>query len=80
VAAKKARRASSQRGSAALRHNAAMPDPKIARRAKPAAAAFMLWELWWRLPPQQRRFMLAQARKHGPKAAKAALKGVRRKP
>ncbi len=65
---------------APLRHNAVMPGPKIASRAKPAAAAFMLWELWWRLPPQQRRFVLAQARRHGPKAAKGALKAVRRKP
>ena len=57
-----------------------MADPKIVRRAKPAAAAFMLWELWWRLPPQQRRFVLGQARKHGPKAARGALRVVRRRP
>jgi hypothetical protein len=56
-----------------------MAPPKIVR-AKPAAAAFMLWELWWRLPPKQRSYLLAQARTHGPKAAKGAVNAVRRKP
>jgi hypothetical protein len=56
-----------------------MPGPKIAR-AKPAAAALMLWELWWRLPAKQRRFVLAQVRQHGPKAAKRAFRAARRKP
>lgn len=34
-----------------------------------ALAAFRLWQ---RLPPAQRRAVLDQARKHGPKAAAAA--------
>ena len=39
-------------------------------RLRPVAIGLTLWELWRRLPPQQRRFVLGQARTHGPKVAK----------
>ena len=36
--------------------------------------AYSAWKLWRRLPPEQRRLLLEQARRHGPRVAKAALK------
>jgi hypothetical protein len=34
----------------------------------------LLWDLWRRLPPKYRKKLLAQARKHGPRLAKQAIK------
>ena len=42
--------------------------------------ALAAYKLWRRLPPAQKRLVLEQARKHGPKAAAAAAAVVRRKP
>jgi hypothetical protein len=44
--------------------------------------ALAAYKVWRRLPPAQRRAVLNQARKHGPKAAAAAgavLKGRRKR-
>jgi hypothetical protein len=41
------------------------------------------WDIWRRLPPQQRRQLLKLARKHGPKLAAKAAKAAqarRRRP
>jgi hypothetical protein len=46
------------------------------KRLRPVAIGLTLWEIWWRLPPSQRRFLMGQARKHGPNAAKSALKAA----
>jgi hypothetical protein len=35
-------------------------------------AALTAWDLWRRIPPKQRKVLLAQARIHGPKIAKKA--------
>ena len=33
-------------------------------------AALTAWDLWRRIPPKQRKILLAQARAHGPRLAK----------
>jgi hypothetical protein len=50
----------------------------VGRRAGPWGAAFALWEIWKRIPPKHRKRLLQQARKHGPKLVKQALKTRRR--
>jgi hypothetical protein len=42
----------------------------VGRRAGALGTALTLYDLWRRLPPHQRRFVAAQARKHGPKVAR----------
>jgi len=44
----------------------------------PVGTAFMLWELWRRLPPRQRRWALALARHHGPRLVKQYAASRRR--
>jgi hypothetical protein len=39
----------------------------------PIGAAFALWDVWRRLTPKQRKWLLAQARDHGPRLAQQAL-------
>jgi hypothetical protein len=51
---------------------------KLSRRLGPVGAAVTLWDLWRRLPPQQRRWVATQVRKHGPTVAKQAVKARRR--
>jgi len=46
----------------------------IGRRAGPVGIALTAWELWTRIPPQHRKRVLGQARKHGPKLVKQAVK------
>jgi hypothetical protein len=43
----------------------------------PLAAAGVAWDVWRRLTPTQRRLLLAQVRKHGPKVAEQALASYR---
>jgi hypothetical protein len=38
-------------------------------RPGPVGLAITLYDVWRRLPPKQRKQVLAAARKHGPKAA-----------
>jgi hypothetical protein len=38
-------------------------------RPGPVGIAITLWDVWRRLPPKQRKQVLALARKHGPQAA-----------
>jgi len=54
-----------------------MPRPTLERRLRPFGAAVMLWRLWRRLPPSQRRWVARQARKHGPRLAKQAIASQR---
>jgi hypothetical protein len=51
----------------------------LARRAGPLGFALTAFELWQRIPPKQRKQLIAQARKHGPRVAKQ-LAARRRKP
>jgi hypothetical protein len=53
-------------------HDEAVPRPSISRKLGPVSTALLLFDLWRRLPPRQRRWVLAQARKHGPAVVKQA--------
>jgi hypothetical protein len=54
-----------------------VPRIRIMRRLGPVGTALTIWDIWRRLPPRQRRFIVAQARKHGPRLAKQALDAQR---
>jgi hypothetical protein len=41
---------------------------------------FTLYDVWRRLPPAQRRWVMKQARAHGPRLAKQALAARRNRP
>jgi hypothetical protein len=51
----------------------------LTRRLGPVGTALVLWDVWRRLPPRQRRFIAKQARKHGPRLAKQAFEAQRRR-
>jgi hypothetical protein len=57
-----------------------VPRPKyVTRRVGPIGLLLTAWDLWRRLPPRQRRMIVEQARKHGPRlASAAAAKGRKR--
>ena len=49
--------------------------PRLGRlRPGPVGIAITLFDVWRRLPPKQRKLVLAMARKHGPKAASKLMK------
>jgi hypothetical protein len=48
-------------------------------RPTPWAVTIVVWDIWRRLPPAQRRQLLAAARKHGPKLAGRAAKAANRR-
>jgi hypothetical protein len=50
---------------------------RFARRGSPLGIALTMFEIWRRLPPTQRRMLLDNARRHGPRLASAAAKGAR---
>jgi hypothetical protein len=50
------------------------------RRAGPVGTALFLWDIWQRIPPKQRRQLVAHARKHGPRLARRAYEARRRRP
>jgi hypothetical protein len=49
------------------------------RRAGPFATALVMWDLWSRIPPRQRKLLLQQARKHGPRLARQAIEASRKR-
>ena len=49
----------------------------LGRRAGPWGTALVLWDVWKRIPPKHRKRILQQARKHGPRLAKQAIKARR---
>ena len=51
---------------------------KLGRRAGPWGTALAIWELWKRIPPKHRKRLIQQARKHGPRLAKQAIKARRK--
>jgi len=57
-----------------------MPRPKttFGRRAGPMGLALAVLDIWRRIPPAQRRRLIAQTRQHGPRLAKQAY-GTRRR-
>ena len=46
------------------------------RRPTPWALTLVMWDIWRRLPPAQRRQLMRAARKHGPKLAARAAKAA----
>ncbi len=54
------------------RHNAAMPRTSLSKAVGPVGMALTAWDVWRRLSPEQRRWVTAQARTHGPRLAKQA--------
>jgi len=47
------------------------------KKIGPVGIALTAWDVWRRLPPQQRRWMMQQARVHGPRLAKQAVAAQR---
>jgi hypothetical protein len=54
-----------------------MPRIRVIRRLGPVGTALTIWDIWRRLPPRQRRWVVKLARKHGPRLAKQALDAQR---
>ena len=50
----------------------------ITRKMGPVGIALTAFDIWRRIPKQQRRQIIAQARKHGPRLAKAAVERQQR--
>jgi hypothetical protein len=53
--------------------------PKLMRRAGPLGVALTAYDLWKRLPQNQRRAIVGQARRYGPQLLKAAARARRPK-
>jgi hypothetical protein len=54
-----------------------MPRLGFTRRLGPVGVVLTLWDVWRRLPPKQRRWVMRQARAHGPRLAKQAVNAQR---
>jgi hypothetical protein len=54
--------------------------PRLLRRTGTLGLALTAWDIWRRIPPQHRRLIMRQARKHGPTIAKRAAEYRRKKP
>jgi hypothetical protein len=50
-----------------------MPRVPLTRRLGPFGTALLLWDVWRRLPAAQRRWVVDQARVHGPRLVKQAM-------
>jgi hypothetical protein len=48
-------------------------------RLGPVGAAFALWDVWRRLTPKQRKWLVAQAKQHGPRIAQQAMDAQKNK-
>jgi hypothetical protein len=48
------------------------------RKMGPVGVALAAYDIWRRIPPHHRRRLIAEARKHGPRLAKAAVDRRRR--
>jgi hypothetical protein len=55
-------------------------ENKRSRRVRPLTTAVFVWNLWMRIPRDQRRQIIAQARKHGPRLLKQAAQTRRNSP
>ena len=49
----------------------------LGRRMGPVGIALTAWEIWRRIPKQQRRRITREARKHAPTVARAVARQVR---
>jgi hypothetical protein len=64
-------------GTATVGKNALVPRLKVIKGVGPVGVALTAWDLWHRLPPRQRRWVLRQVRKHGPRLARQAYTAQR---
>ena len=46
---------------------------RMTRKLGPLGIALTMWDIWRRLPPSQRKLLIATARKQAPKIAAAAV-------
>jgi hypothetical protein len=51
--------------------------PKLSRGAGPVGLALTAVDVWRRLSPRQRRLIMGQAKKYGPRVAEQALRSAR---
>jgi hypothetical protein len=49
------------------------------RKMGPIGLALTAYDIWRRIPPRHRRRLIAEARRHGPRLAKAAVERRRRR-
>jgi hypothetical protein len=56
-----------------------LPFKLLSRRAGPLGLALTAYDVWRRLPPNQRRQILDVARKHGPRTAARVVNGARQR-
>jgi len=49
------------------------------RKIGPLGVALAAYDIWRRIPPQHRRMLVAEARRHGTRVAQAAVERRRRK-
>jgi hypothetical protein len=57
-----------------------LPLKLLTRRAGPVGLVLTAYDIWRRLPPKQRKRLVAEARKQGPRIASAAYERTRRQP
>ena len=55
-----------------------MPIRLLTRRVGPLGLAITAYDIWRRIPPAQRRQLLAATRKHGPRLAAQAVERGRK--
>ena len=53
--------------------------PRLGPRFGPIGAALTLFDVWRRLTPKQRKWLVEQARQHGPRIAKQAMDAQKHK-
>ena len=51
----------------------------FSRKMGPIGLALTAYDIWRRIPPRHRRRLMAEARRHGPRLAKAAAERRRRR-
>jgi hypothetical protein len=61
-------------------HDAAVLRSPFIRRMGPMGLFLTAYDIWRRIPPQHRRRIAAETRKHGPKVARAVADRARRRP
>jgi hypothetical protein len=59
--------------------NAGVARFRLTRRVGPVGVALTAYDIWRRLPPRQRRWVMKQARTHGPRLAKQMLQAQQRR-
>jgi hypothetical protein len=68
-------------GAAATTRMPAVPRLRrlFVRRMGPVGVVLTAYDVWRRIPPKHRKRILAEARKHGPRLARAAAQRQRRR-